>query len=450
MAPVEATEDYYAILEVEKTATVEVIIKSYRRLAKTLHPDKNPTKPDATACFQCLGLAYETVLDPLRRKVYDELWDRIKSAQRAREEAAKRQAEAAVRERKRAADEKASKQKEETRRREEETRREQKLQGLKMRRSEYERDMFEMNRVIRRLAADLKRLQDLDEEEARKEREKNSWWAFFSSPIYGKAEEPEGQKQKREDDRLQRLYSKKIKGMELKQKEAELKIKKDAWLEVHEEVEGEREREEAAARLREAQRQEQLGKEEAARKRVEEEQLRERLAKQAQMRREQEVRAAKAAREAEEARERMRRAAAEERRKADIEERARAARRAEKARKAEEAREAEEARKAQEAWERWLKPSVTSKSSSHTSTSNCRHAGWWTKLEGSHTCGNCHSVQRRFAFKCPGCSMIACASCRQTLKGGRRGNSYRPRGRFDYDRSTAPDNDYRSYEYDYD
>lgn len=64
MAPVEVTEDYYAILEVEYTATVEVIIKSYRRLAKTLHPDKNPNKPDATACFQrvsIFGMNYNCV-----------------------------------------------------------------------------------------------------------------------------------------------------------------------------------------------------------------------------------------------------------------------------------------------------------------------------------------------------------------------------------------------------
>ena len=52
MAPAEITEDYYAILEVSNTATVEVVIKSYRRLAKVLHPDKNPHKQDATASFQ--------------------------------------------------------------------------------------------------------------------------------------------------------------------------------------------------------------------------------------------------------------------------------------------------------------------------------------------------------------------------------------------------------------
>ena len=55
MAPCEITDDYYALLEVPQTAMPEIIRKSYRRLAITLHPDKNPTKPDATASFQCVS-----------------------------------------------------------------------------------------------------------------------------------------------------------------------------------------------------------------------------------------------------------------------------------------------------------------------------------------------------------------------------------------------------------
>lgn len=56
MAPVEITDDYYAILEVPQTATFDIIKKSYRRLAVSLHPDKNPKKPDATTSFQCVSL----------------------------------------------------------------------------------------------------------------------------------------------------------------------------------------------------------------------------------------------------------------------------------------------------------------------------------------------------------------------------------------------------------
>lgn len=66
------------------------------------------------------------------------------------------------------------------------------------------------------------------------------------------------------------------------------------------------------------------------------------------------------------------------------------------------------------------KPATPLYSSSHASRftkSTCRHDKFWPKIEGKHLCTNCHAVQNRFAFQCPGCKMIACASCRQTLKG---------------------------------
>jgi curved DNA-binding protein CbpA len=53
MAPVPITEDYYMILEVEQTATPELITQSYRRLALKVHPDRNrDAKHDTTEAFQ--------------------------------------------------------------------------------------------------------------------------------------------------------------------------------------------------------------------------------------------------------------------------------------------------------------------------------------------------------------------------------------------------------------
>jgi hypothetical protein len=51
MAPVPITEDYYLMLEVEQTATSELIARSYKRLALKLHPDRN-SKHNATEAFQ--------------------------------------------------------------------------------------------------------------------------------------------------------------------------------------------------------------------------------------------------------------------------------------------------------------------------------------------------------------------------------------------------------------
>ena len=62
MAPREPTDDYYAILEVEQTDTRDAIRKSYRRLAVVLHPDKNPSQPDATASFQRVSLQSFTTI----------------------------------------------------------------------------------------------------------------------------------------------------------------------------------------------------------------------------------------------------------------------------------------------------------------------------------------------------------------------------------------------------
>merc|ERR1712241_571751 len=63
--------DFYKILGVSKKADTNTIKKAYRKLAKELHPDKNPDDPDAESRFQDLGVAYETLKDPELRKIYD-------------------------------------------------------------------------------------------------------------------------------------------------------------------------------------------------------------------------------------------------------------------------------------------------------------------------------------------------------------------------------------------
>jgi len=71
VAEIFAGRDFYRILGVNKRASTNEIKKAYRKLAKEMHPDRNPDNPDATEKFQDLGVAYETLSDPEKRKVYD-------------------------------------------------------------------------------------------------------------------------------------------------------------------------------------------------------------------------------------------------------------------------------------------------------------------------------------------------------------------------------------------
>jgi len=63
-------KDYYKILEIEIDASDEEIKSAYRRLAKKYHPDLNKTDPKAKEKFIILHEAYETLIDPIKRKIY--------------------------------------------------------------------------------------------------------------------------------------------------------------------------------------------------------------------------------------------------------------------------------------------------------------------------------------------------------------------------------------------
>lgn len=66
-----AGRDFYKILNVGKSATLNEIKKAYRKQAKELHPDKNKDDPNASEKFQDLGAAYEVLSDAEKRKMYD-------------------------------------------------------------------------------------------------------------------------------------------------------------------------------------------------------------------------------------------------------------------------------------------------------------------------------------------------------------------------------------------
>jgi molecular chaperone DnaJ len=66
-----ATRDYYEVLGVARDADEATIKKSFRRLARELHPDVNRSDPQAEEKFKEAAEAYEVLSDRERRATYD-------------------------------------------------------------------------------------------------------------------------------------------------------------------------------------------------------------------------------------------------------------------------------------------------------------------------------------------------------------------------------------------
>jgi len=72
-----ANRDFYSVLGVTKSVSPEDLKKAYRQLAKKYHPDVNPNNKQAETRFKEINVAYDTLSDPDKRKLYDEFGDEM-------------------------------------------------------------------------------------------------------------------------------------------------------------------------------------------------------------------------------------------------------------------------------------------------------------------------------------------------------------------------------------
>lgn len=67
-----AKRDYYEVLGVARTADDKEIKSAFRKLAKELHPDRNPGDEEAERKFKEINEAYEVLKDQQKRAAYDQ------------------------------------------------------------------------------------------------------------------------------------------------------------------------------------------------------------------------------------------------------------------------------------------------------------------------------------------------------------------------------------------
>ncbi|OJD13594.1 hypothetical protein AJ78_05963 [Emergomyces pasteurianus Ep9510] len=219
MSPVPNTEDYYMVVEVEHTATPELITRSYKRLALKLHPDRN-AKPDATEAFQLLSRAYETLKGENKRRAYDAIYSSITQTPR-RPTASTPQSEA-LSEAAQIATLQKSKQ--------------ERAARWQIKKRAFDSSIFELRRDIWQLEQEISNLYSiLAVEAAAEEARKNSWGTWLSS-IYRKAKVSEEEKARKDRERQERRIEKDMKERRRELKKDNLVREESLLIKAQEEV----------------------------------------------------------------------------------------------------------------------------------------------------------------------------------------------------------------------
>lgn len=62
--------NYYELLDLKSTASMDEIRSAYRKMSKHYHPDLNKA-PNASTMFRLISEAHDTLSDPSKRRLYD-------------------------------------------------------------------------------------------------------------------------------------------------------------------------------------------------------------------------------------------------------------------------------------------------------------------------------------------------------------------------------------------
>ncbi|MCJ1392698.1 hypothetical protein MMC18_005569 [Xylographa bjoerkii] len=382
MVPSPITEDYYMVLKVGQTAAPELIIRSYKRLALELHPDRN-AKHDATEAFQLLGRAYETLKDESKRQAYDLIYPSIRrsfpfprTTQTPRPSPASPPQSEVLSEAAQIDALQKSKQE----------------RGARWwtKKNALDSSIFELQRNIRRLEQEIKNLDSIVAAEAATEAHKNSWGTWLLSPIYRKAEDSEEEKARKDRERQERRIEKDMKERRLESKKAELRKQEGLLTKAKEDVDAADGVENGKIRVLQKIISTRENRERQEREKIERDRLA-RIWQQQQEEREKQNR---------EAAEALKRQQAEERKRHE-----------------------EQIRKLQKIIDDDISNSrrlyahlnLPEGSTRQAYTSNCCHDGWWPKVQGRRACPVCDEVWT-YLLQCPGCIMKACPRCQSAIR----------------------------------